>query len=69
MIIYRYRVKSRYLTSVEKDCLRGGDEVICASSPRQMKELYCADFQFPNGDVFPLRPCAVHLDSVEADEG
>jgi hypothetical protein len=65
-MIYSYKVKRGYLTDIEKNCLRGGDEVISQHSPRQLKAFYCADFQFPNGDTFPLLPKAVHLDSAEA---
>lgn len=65
-MIYSYRVKKNHLTDVEKSCLLGEDEVISAHSPRQLQQFYCADFQFPNGDTFPLQPKAVHLNSAEA---
>jgi hypothetical protein len=65
-MIYSYKVKRRYLTDVEIKCLQGGDEVFSQHSPRQLKTFYCADFQFPNDDTFPLQPKAVHLDSAEA---
>lgn len=65
-MIDSYRVKRNHLTDVEKSCLLGGDEVISAHSPRQLKQFYCADFQFQNGDTFPLQPRAVHLDTAEA---
>lgn len=68
MIIYSYKVKRLHLTDVEKSCLLGGDEVISAWSHWQLQRFYCADFQFPNGDTFPLRPKAVHLKSAEAIE-
>jgi hypothetical protein len=68
MIVYCYQVKRRHLTNIEQSCLLGGDEVISAYSPRHLKDCYCADFQFPNGDIFPLQPRAVYLDTVEADE-
>lgn len=65
-MLYSYRVKRNHLTDIEKSCLQRGNEVISQHSPRQLKEFYCADFQFPNGDTFPLEPKAVHLDSAEA---
>lgn len=65
-MIYAYRVKKRRLADVEKECLLGGNEVISSLSPRELQELYCADFQFPNGDTFPLYPAAVHLTSAIA---
>jgi len=66
MIIYSYKVKRVHLSDVEKSCLLGESEVISAWSPRHLRRFYCADFQFPNGDTFPLQPKAVHLDSAEA---
>ena len=45
-----------------------GNEVISQHSPRQLQEFYVADFQFPNGDMFPLQPKAIHLNSAEAIE-
>lgn len=67
-MIYSYKVKTRNLTDVEKLCLRGGDEVICFLSPRELKLVYCADFQFPNGDTFVLQPKDVDLTSTIAIE-
>jgi hypothetical protein len=67
-MIYSYRVKRRHLTDTEKACLLGGNEVISQHSPRQLQEFYVADFQFPNGDTFPLEPKAIHLNSAEAIE-
>lgn len=67
-MIYSYKVKRRHLTDTEKRCLQGQDEVISQFSPRQLQRFNCADFQFPNGDTFPLQPKAVHLDSAEAIE-
>lgn len=64
-MIYAYKVKKRSLTDTEKHCLKNHDEVLSSLSPRKLKHLYCADFQFPNGDTFVLRPCDVRLDSVE----
>lgn len=63
-MIYSYKVKKRHLTDTEKHCLKGRDEVICSLSPRELKQYYCADFQFPNGDTFVLRPSAIHLTSA-----
>ena len=65
-MIYSYQVKRRYLTDTEKKCLQGGNELISEHSPRQLQKFYCADFQFPNGDTFPLQPKAIFLDSAEA---
>lgn len=65
MPVYSYRVKRRYLSDTENECLLGGDEVLCACSPGRLQLLYCADFQFPNGDTFPLLLKAVKLDSSE----
>lgn len=65
-MIYSYRVKKRNLNDVEKGCLRGGDVVICALSPRVLQRMYCADFQFPNGDTFVLQPKDVDLTSAIA---
>ena len=65
-MIYSYRVKKNRLTDTEKECLLGGDEVLCQHSPRQLQQFYCADFQFPNGDTFPMQPQGVHLDTAEA---
>jgi len=65
-MIYSYIVKKRSLTDVERRCLRGGNEVICSHSPRELQQFYCADFQFPNGDTFPLRPTAIYLSSAIA---
>jgi hypothetical protein len=64
-MIYAYKVKKRSLTDTEKHCLKGQNEVLSNLSPRQLKKYYCADFQFPNGDIFVLQPSDVHLDSVE----
>jgi hypothetical protein len=65
-MIYSYKIKRHHLTDTEKASLMGLDEVICQHSPRQLQRFYCADFQFPNGDTFPLQPKAVHLNSAEA---
>lgn len=65
-MIYSYKVKKWNLTGGEKSCLLGGDEVLCARSPRELQRLYCADFQFPNGDTFVLQPEDVDLTSVIA---
>jgi len=67
-MIYSYRVKKRNLTDTEKHCLRGRDEVISSLSPRELKQFYCADFQFTNGDTFVLQPKDVDLISVIAIE-
>lgn len=63
-MIYSYKVKKRSLTDTEKHCLRGESEVISNLSPRELQRFYCADFQFPNGDTFVLRPNQVDLSSV-----
>jgi len=65
-MIYSYIVKKRNLTEMEKRCLRGGHEVICSHSPRELQQFYFADFQFPNGDTFPLKSSAVYLTSAIA---
>jgi hypothetical protein len=65
-MIYSYKVKRRNLTDTEKHCLRGRDEVICGLSPRELKQFWCADFQFPNGDTFVLQPKDVDLTSAIA---
>lgn len=67
-MIYSYLIKKRYLTDAEKDCLMGRDEVVSDLSPRQLQRLWCADFQFPNGDTFVLRPEAIYLTSAVAIE-
>lgn len=67
-MIYSYKVKRRNLTDTEKHCLRGGNEVLSSLSPRELQRLYCADFQFPNGDTFVLTPKDVHLTSAIAIE-
>lgn len=67
-MIYSYKVKRRNLTDTEKYCLRGRDEVISSFSPRELKEFYCADFQFPNGDTFVLQLDQVDLTSAIAIE-
>lgn len=67
-MIYSYKVKRRNLTDTEKRCLRGRDEVICGLSSRELKRFYCADFQFPNGDTFVLKPMDVDLTSAIAIE-
>ena len=66
--IYSYKVKRRKLTDSQKHCLRGREEVISNLSPRELKRFYCADFQFPNGDTFVLRPNQVDLTSAIAIE-
>lgn len=63
---YSYQIKKRYLTDTEKDCLLGGDEVVSNLSPRELQYLWCADFQFPNGDTFVLRPEVICLTSAIA---
>lgn len=68
MIVYSYIVKKRFLTDVEKDCLCGKSEVLSSLSPRELRVLHCADFQFPNGDTFVLQPKAVDLTSATAIE-
>lgn len=65
-MIYSYIVKKRHLTDVEKECLRGQREVVSSLSPRELRQLHCADFQFPNGDTFVLQPRAVDLASAVA---
>ena len=65
-MIYSYKVKRRTLTDMEKSCLLEKDEVICALSPRVLQRMYCADFQFPNGDTFVLTPRDVDLTSAIA---
>lgn len=67
-MIYSYQIKKRYLTDTQKKCLLDRDEVISAYSPRELNLLYCADFQFPNGDTFVLRPEAIYLMSAVAIE-
>lgn len=67
-MIYSYKVKKTRLTNTEKKSLLGGDEVISQHSPRQLQNYHCADFQFPNGDTFPLKQSAVRLESAEASE-
>ena len=68
MAIYIYIVKKRKLTDAAKSCLLGGCEALSSYSPRELRDLYCADFQFPNGDTITLRPSAVDLTSVIAVE-
>lgn len=67
-MIYSYKVKRRNLTDTEKHCLRGRGEVLSSLSPRVLQRLYCADFQFPNGDTFVLQPQDVDLTSAIAIE-
>lgn len=67
-MIYSYKVKRRNLTDTEKLCLKGKSEVLSSLSPRELKCLYCADFQFPNGDTFVLTPADVDLTSAIAIE-
>ena len=67
-MIYSYKVKRRNLSDTEKHCLCGRNEVISNLSPRELKLLYCADFQFPNGDTFVLQPKGVDLTSAIAIE-
>lgn len=67
-MIYSYLIKKRYLTDTEKDCLLGKDEVISDRSPRELQHLWCADFQFSNGDTFVLRPEVIYLTSAVAVE-
>ena len=68
MTIYSYIVKKRQLADTAKECLLGGCEALSSYSPRALRELYCADFQFPNGDTITLRPNAVDLTSAIAVE-
>lgn len=68
MTVYSYIVRKRNLTDVEKRCLCGRSEVLSSLSPRRLRELHCADFQFPNGDTFVLRPQDVDLTSAEVVE-
>lgn len=68
MAVYSYVVNKRHLTDVEKDCLLGQQEVISGLSPRELRTLHCADFQFPNGDVFVLKPSNIDLTSAIAVE-
>lgn len=65
MAVFSYVVKKRSLTDVEKRCMMGKSEVLSSLSPRQLRSLHCADFQFPNGDTFVLRPKDVDLTSAE----
>jgi len=67
-MIYSYKVKRWHLTDLKKMCLRCGDEVICSLSPRELKLVYCADFQFPNGDTFVLTSRDVDFTSAIAIE-
>lgn len=67
-MIYSYQIKKRYLTDTQKKCLLGRDEVVSGFSPRELNHLWCADFQFPNGDTFALQPQAIHLTSAVAIE-
>ena len=67
-MIYSYKVKKLNLTDIEKICLRGGDEVICSLSPRELQRFYCADYQFPSGDTFVLKPKDVDITSAIAIE-
>jgi len=67
-MIYSYQVKKRHMTDTEMDCLLGGDEVLSNLSPRELRTKWCADFQFPNGDTFVLKPDAVILISAIAIE-
>ena len=67
-MIYSYQIKKRHMTDTEKDCLLGSDEVLSNLSPRELRTKWCADFQFPNGDTFVLRPEAVILISATAIE-
>ena len=64
MTIYSYIIKKRKITDTAKECLLDGCEALSSYSPRQLRELYCADFQFPNGDTITLRPSAVDLTSA-----
>jgi len=68
MAIYSYLVIKRKLTDTAKSCLLGGCEALSSYSPRELRTLYCADFQFPNGDTITLRPNAVDLTSAIAVE-
>lgn len=64
MAVYSYIVNKRHLTDVEIDCLLGQKEVLSGLSPRELRTLHCADFQFPNGDTFVLKPKDVDLTSA-----
>ena len=68
MAIYSYIVKKRKLTDTAKECLLGGCEALSTYSPRELRELYCADFQFPNGDTYTLELSTVDLTSAIAVE-
>lgn len=68
MAVFSYIVKKRSLTDVEKRCMMGMSEVLSSLSPRQLRSLHCADFQFPNGDTFVLHPKDVDLTSAEVIE-
>jgi hypothetical protein len=68
MAVYSYIVKKRKITDVAKECLLGGCEALSSYSPRELRTLHCADFQFPNGDTITLRPNAVDLTSAIAVE-
>ena len=65
---YSYIVKKRHLTDTEKECLQEQSEVLTSLSPRELRTLHCADFQFPNGDTFVLQPKAIDLTSAIALE-
>jgi hypothetical protein len=67
-VIYSYIVKKRHLTDVEKECLSGQHEVLSSLSPRELRQLHCADFLFSSGDTFVLQPKAVDLASAVAVE-
>jgi len=68
MAIYSYIIKKWKLTDTAKSCLQGGCEALSSYSPRELRDLYCADFQFPNGDCITLRPNAIDLTSAVAVE-
>ncbi len=68
MIIYSYIVKKRQLADTAKECLLGGCEVLSSYSPRELRTLYCADFQFPNGDTYTLELSTVDVTSAVAVE-
>jgi hypothetical protein len=62
---YRYIAKKSRLNDSALRSLQRQEEVLSEFSPRQLKSLIYADFQFPNGDTHALEPTAVFLDSAE----
>jgi len=66
MTIYAYIVHKDQLTDVALECLQGGSDVLSSLPPRQLRTLFCADFQFPTGDSITLLPEAIDLTSAIA---